>query len=259
LAAVLLPAPSAPLSRSWYYLRVGFAALGLALGQMLWLLYVPALKLGVSFLFLVTDIGTALAFGAFIAQISRARSRDAYGHDGRAWMAFVPFANLVLLFKASLSPDPARGSAGSAWGGVALVLLSRGVTALVENSGDSITAQVQNDPEVIAIVQSLTMRSKGIEAALDNQIAAEGAPYQIEPGLLLSAVTRTGTRLNYDFVMDQPGATSLDPAYHRQVHDSMCASLMPYLLEGATAVIRFARSDGFEIGVLDLSVTECTA
>ena len=259
LFALFGPRPPLPLSRSWYYLRFGMASFLLALGQMLWLLYVPALKLGVSFLFVVTDAGAALAYGAYVAHFSCARSRDAYGHDGNAWMAFVPLINLVLIFKASQSPDPSRGSAGAAWGGVALALLSRGVTAVVENSADSITAQVQNDPAVIAIVQSLTLRAEGIEAALDRQVAAEGAPFQVEPGLLLSAVTRAGSQITYLFVLDQPGATSLDSTYRKQVHTNMCASLMPYLQAGASAAIRFARPDGAEIDVLALSVKECTA
>ena len=258
-AAVLLRAPSLPLSRSWFYLRVGMASFGLAAGQMLWMLYVPALKLGVSFLFMLADFGTELAFGAYVMQIARARSLDGYGHGGRAWMAFVPLVNLVLLFKASRTPDPSRGSAGAAWGGVALVALGRLATAAVDNSSDSIALQIQNDPEVQTIVQTLTLRAHGVESALDDLIAAEAAPQQIDPALLLAAVTRSGSRITYEFVLDTPDATSLDPAYRKQVHGNMCAALMPYLQQGATAAIRFARPDGFAIDELPLSVKDCTA
>ena len=259
LAAVFLPAPDLPLSRSWFYLRLGMASFLLAAGQMLWLLYVPALKLGVSFLFLVTDVGSELVFGACVMQIARARSLDTYGHGGRAWMAFVPLVNLVLLFRASLTPDPSRGSAAAAWGGVALTVLSRFAISIVEDSAASITLQVQNDPEVQTIVQTLSLRAQGLESALDDLVMAEAAPQQIEPGLLMSAVTRTGSLITYDFVLDAPDATSLDPDYRRQVHGNFCAALMPYLQQGATAAIRYARPDGYAIEELSLSVKDCTA
>ena len=89
--------------------------------------------------------------------------------------------------------------------------------------------------------------------------ARQGAPQQIDPDLLLAAVTRSGTRVTYDFVLNSPDATSLDAAYRASVKQGMCDALMRYLTAGATATIAYRRTDGTPIETMALTVTECTA
>lgn len=252
------PAPA--LSRSHYFMLGGFAFALLAASQLLWFLYVPAIKVGLSGLLLLTDVAGSLALGAYSAHICVGRSLDAYGHGGKAWLGFVPLANLVLLFAPSQTQDPQaqRGSVGLAVVGLVLFGIGRGITLMIENSADGVAAQVANDPEAIAAIRAVSIRADGIEQSLDVLIAAEVIPLQISPTLLLSTVTRVGSLITYDYILDEPGVTSLTPDFHRQVHDNLCAALMPYLQGGASAAIRFTRSDRALIETLDLSLTECT-
>ncbi len=259
IAALVLPTPAEPLRRSTYFYLSSLALFLLSAAQLVWFLYVPALRLGASFLLMLTDFASCLAFGAYSAQIARARSLDAYGHGRHAWMAFVPLANLWLLFKSPLQPVEAPGAGWRILAGLVLALFSRLVTDFVEGNGEVIARQIQADPEVAALVQSLNIRAQGIEAALDELILAEGAPVVIDATLTLQTVTRDGRTVTYDYVLDDPTATALDPAYRNQVRASMCGGLLAYLEAGATARIRFARKDGAQIEVLALSVTECTA
>ena len=208
---------------------------------------------------MLCDFASCLAFGAYSAQIARARSLDAYGHGRRAWMAFVPLANFWLLFKSPLQPLEAPGAGLRVLAGLALTVLSRLVIVFVEGNGDEIARQVQADPEVAALVQALNIRARGIEAALDDLILAEGAPVAIDATLTLQSVTRADRTITYDYVLDDPTATALDPDYRNQVRAFMCDGLLAYLEAGATARIRFTRTDGAQIEVLALSVTECTA
>lgn len=258
IAALALPAPSLPLSRSWFYLRLGLATLVLTLGQGLWILYLPALKAGISFALVLADVFSCLLFGAYVGQIARARSLDAYGNGKGAWMAFVPIANLFLLFRPGQPPSPAPGSVGIALLGVALSVFVRLAGTGIEGATATAADQIQNDPQAVAIVQALSVRARGIEVALDDLILAEGAPVAIDATLTLQSVTRSDLIITYDYVLDEPAATSLDTQYRNYVRDTMCGGLLPYFQAGAAARIRFARKDGAEIEVLDLSVTGCT-
>lgn len=258
LVFVLVPRRSDLLSRSWYLQRLGMASFLFAVNQLWWFLYVPAVKIGVSFLFVLTDTVGELAYGAYIAHIALARSRDAYGHDGRAWWAFVPFVNLFLLFKPSQTPDTAPGSTAAALVGLVLFGMGRAVIGIIENSGDGFGEQVASDPQALEIIRSLKMRAQGIEAALDDLIAAEAAPTRLATTLELTAVTRRASHLRYDFTLDLPQDEVLSADYRRQVHAQMCAGLMQYLTMGATAALHYARPNGSEIEILTLSLAECT-
>jgi hypothetical protein len=251
--------PLYPLSPSWYVLRLGFGACLLAAGQMLWLFYVPALKLGIAFLLVLADFFGAFAYGVYIMHISKSRSRDSYGHDRNAWMAFVPFANLLLMCRPSQTTSIAPRSFSSATFGITLLVLSRIIFSYVETSSVDIAEKINADPKAKSVVQALSVRATGIEQALDTLIAAEPAPTRIDTDLELTAVTREGTHLIYEFRLDNANAQTLDPDYRGFVHGHFCSALMPYLEAGATVQLRYQRLDGTEFDTVDLSLAECTS
>ncbi len=65
------------------------------------LLLVQAIVGGFSWVIAGLEILIILVFGFFFGRVAMARSRDAYGHSGMAVLAFVPLANLWLLFTPS--------------------------------------------------------------------------------------------------------------------------------------------------------------
>ena len=259
LAASLMAPPEGLLSRSDYFQRIGIASLALVAVQAAWLWYPTALAYGVSWLMLASDLLSALAYGAYMIRIAQARSRDAYGHTGRAWFALVPLVNLVLLFKPSQSPDSAPGSTGAALVGLGLIILSRLAVPVLLNAVELRTLAGMQDPEIQAAATALRVRALGTAAALDILIVAEGAPAEIQTGLTLTAVTRSDLHLTYEFSLDQTDAEVLVDDYRAEVTSSFCDGLMLYLTAGASATLHYTRSDGHELARIELSLAECTA
>jgi hypothetical protein len=259
LAALFLPAGDGTLNRSSYFLWLGVGMFALAINQLWWLLYVPALKTGWSGLLLVSDLAGSLVYGGFVLRLAMARSRDAYGHARRAYLAFIPFANFVLLFKAGQNPVVRHGVQGTISAAIVVMVLSRIVTSTLT---DEVTRRAEDaaaDPQIVAVTKSMQLRARGIEAGLDELIAAEGAPARIDSDLMLQAVTRQGLHLTYDFILDAPEAEALSDDYRQAVHVGFCDGLMPYLNLGATATLNYLRNDGADVESLELSLAGCTA
>jgi hypothetical protein len=257
LGALILPRRDFNLTRSHYFLQIAVATFVLGCVQLAWLAYLPALRMGASGLLLLSDLGTNLAYGVYILHIARARSRDGWGDDAAAILAYVPLLNLILLFKPSRAP---QSGASNALVGVALLVLFL-TRALGNAIGDEVahrSAAIAEDSAAQSAFHAITLRADGIEKGLDDLIAVEGAPLKIGPTLTLSAVRRQGLQVIYEFSLDEPDATSLDVEYRKSVISSFCDGLMPYMVLGATGQLHYVRSDGAEVETLDLSVTACT-
>ena len=67
-----------------------------------WLLTFDAAKSGALWIIVTLVLGGIFSGGAAYGVLGHARSVNAYGDGSCAWMAIVPFANLVLLFKRPL-------------------------------------------------------------------------------------------------------------------------------------------------------------
>lgn len=259
LSAIALPVREDRLSRSYFYLRLGMASFVLMINQMWWLLYVPALTAGVSWLLMASDGLAYLAYGAYLIRIAQARSRDGYGDTSRAWFILIPIANLFLLFKPSVEPLDQNRSAAAAWIGVVCFALSRlGMSALMGAVEARTVADMQADPRAVAAFQTLLLRHEGPEAGLDSIVTAEAAPRRLGPDLTLAAVSRQALQVRYDFVIDMVDATSLDPDYLRQFTANVCATYLPYMALGASVTLHYTRSDGATVETLDLTLASCT-
>jgi hypothetical protein len=259
LSASLLTPRVGKLSRSWFYQRAGVASLLLAVNQAWWLLYVPSLAAGVSWLWMVTDILGYLAYGAYLIRIAQCRSRDAYGDTARAWMILIPIANLILIFRRSQQPDAQAGSVMAALAGIAFVILSRVLNAGLMDAVETKTlADMQADPRAVAAIQSLILRHDGPEAGLDTLIQSEGAPQRLGPDLMLTSVTRQALAVTYAFRIDMADATSLDVDYRREFVSAICGAYLPFMEIGATVALHYTRPDGATVERLDLSLTTCT-
>ena len=259
LAALLLGTPTEPLSRSHYFLRICIATALLTAAQLSWLFHAQSLRAGVSWLMMASDFAAGLAFGAYQFRIAQQRSLDAYGHYGRAWLAFVPIANLFLVFQPSQNPGAAPRSGWAVAIGLAFAVLSRLSAPYLVAEVEQRTATAMQDPGFQAIADIVRIRAIGTAAALDDLIVAEGAPVQIEPGLTLTAVTRADLHLTYAFAFDQADAVALAADYRALVTQNFCGALMSYLTAGASASLQFNRADGLDLGRVEVSLAECTA
>lgn len=257
VVAVQRPAGQRLMSRSYYYQRIGTATFLLACTQVLWFLYVPALMHGVSILLVVSDLTFSVLYGGYVFQISQDRSRDGYGTAGRAWMGLVPLINLALVFKPSQHATIAPRSGSAITVGLIAMFLARAVAQGVMPGLEQHMAE--EGAEAAAHDRLLAFNIRGdAEAALDGLIAAEAAPTAVDTNLMLTAVTRSGLQVTYDFTLDQPGADSLAPEYRTAVKARFCDSLMPYLTAGVIVTLHYRLTNGTELDRIPLSLHECT-
>jgi len=258
LSASLLPPRGGLLSRSYFYQRLGLASVLLMLNQVWWLLYVPLVLAGVSWLPALTDQLGYLAYGAHVIRLAQARSRDAYGEASRAWYILIPLLNLVLVFRASQTPGQTPGSVAAGVVGVILFALSRLGSAALMTAVEQKTAQDMTDPAAQAAFRSLMIATEGPAPGLDAIIAAEGAPLRVGPDLLLVSVTRQDLHVTYTFKLDATDASSLNDGYRRDVTSGICAAFLPYMSQGASVTLHYTRPDGATVATLDLSLASCT-
>ena len=249
------------LLRSVYFFQLSAFTALFSASKAVWLLFVPAITGGYSGLILLVDLGGDVLFGLAVIAAALARSRDAYGHGRRAWLVFVPIANLFLLFTPSHDAPPTGqkpANLGAIVAGLVLAGLGRWTSAYIDQQTAAEIVRMPTDTSFVAAMRDLRIRADGIEAALDDQVVAEGAPYQVEPDLLLASLTRDGQQLRYVFVLDDPTATALNPDYVKLATTRFCGAVLHYLTNGATAHLRYVRPDGVELGTLLITLDACT-
>ena len=77
------------------------------------------------------DLAIFFVAGYLITDLARMRARDAYKDENYAWMIFIPFANLVLLFKQSASDESnIPESSATGMGRVALAAPGSGIAVI---------------------------------------------------------------------------------------------------------------------------------
>ena len=127
------------LQRGTYFLNSALIILAGSLSQMIWFIAAPAIANNFISVLVLIDIGAWIASGYAFVVIAKARSNDAYGHARYAALAFIPIANLWLLFTPSkdkftlkLSPLLTGGTAVIL--GLVLSVAGRGLAIGIQNS-----------------------------------------------------------------------------------------------------------------------------
>jgi hypothetical protein len=110
------------LARAPYFAYSMLIYLFVTATQLVWLGSINAMLGGYLFALMAVDVVAGVLCGYALAGIATARSRNAFGHGRAAALAFIPLANLVLLF--------ARPRANSVAGSGAIPLMSGGLGVL---------------------------------------------------------------------------------------------------------------------------------
>lgn len=251
------------LRRVPYFLALAGISLLLSALPLAWVATFEAMKHGVLWLLVASVFLGGAAFGYVYGVISHARSVSGYGDGSSAWMAFVPLANLFLLFKAPIQKDEAK-SAKQMTGnflGVVLGLFLLALAQVVTKAGDDVLDNMVEQAEVDAEMQSITteamLRAQGLEAVL-NQMAAEVQSQKIdETTTLLRVEARTKT-LRYVYRVDT-NAQKLQTSVRRGLTEHNCTyeGLVPFIQAGATIEHFYGRPDGTELGTVTITQTKC--
>lgn len=251
------------LRRVPYFLAfAGIFVLSSAL-SLAWMATFEAMKHGVLWLLVASIFLGIAAFGYVYGVISHARSVSGYGDGGSAWMAFVPFANLFLLFKAPIQKDETKSAARMAGNFVGVVLglfllaLAQGITKVSDDVLDNMIERAGADAELLSISTEAMLRAQGLEATL-SQMAAEVPSQKVDETTTLLRVEARATTLRYVFQVDTD-AQNLPASVRRGLtkHNCTYEALAPVIQAGATIVYFYGRPDGTELGTVTITQTIC--
>jgi len=208
----------------------------------------------------------ALAVGYGLGVIAMARSRDAYGHGKLAFLAFIPFANLWLLFTQSrLSLSPKReptiplltGDAGVATG---FVFLFAGIvlTAFLRLQLERMVQVAQSDPTMQEAGVDFMIRAHGLDATLREMALGFPTPSPIDDVTTLTQVEGDGTTLRYTYeVMAVIDTLPMSVRTGLTRQNCTYAAMRPVIEAGATLEHVYLRPDGSEIGVVKVNQDIC--
>lgn len=228
-----------------------------------WIATFDSMKHGVLWLLVASIfLGTAV-FGYVYGLISHARSVNGYGDGGSAWMAFVPFFNFFLLFKAPFQKSENNSvarMAGNFLGiilGLFLLALGQGITKASDGVLNNLNKRAEADVELQSISTEAMLRAQGLETTLGH-MAAEVPSQKVDENTTLLRVEAKGTTLRYVY-RDDTEAKKLSITMRRRVSEHNCSyeALAPIIQAGATIEHLYTRRDGSELGTVTITQAIC--
>ena len=252
------------LRRVPYFLAfAGIFVLSSAFLPLAWMATFEAMKHGVLWLLVASIFLGGVAYGYVYGVISHARSVSGYGDGGSAWMAFVPIANLFLLFKAPIQKDETTSAARMAGNfvgvvlGLVLLALAQGITKVGDDVLNNMIERAETDAELLSISTEAMLRAQGLETTL-SQVAAEVPSHKVDETTTLLRVEARATTLRYVYQVDTD-AQNLPASVRRGLtkHNCTYEALAPVIQAGATIVHFYGRSDGTELGTVTITQAVC--
>jgi len=227
-------------------------SLALSISQYAWT-YVPvAAESGFFSAMVMLSLSTFAIFGAGIYYASAARSRHIYGTTRRAWMGFVPFANLVLLFKPGRFRD--IGGIEQPRSPMARFFLD---PILVLGAIIVFTALAKVDR---AVEQAPMHGAKTVEGSFAREAKLVGAhlPMRIDEITIFSEIEAIGSTLRITYDVEQELAGFL-PEFRQTVIDLECSEDMfrDEIARGGTVFVDYRAPGGAIIETYIITKEDC--
>ena len=269
LAAVVDRNEDWRMARAPYFAYSALVGLMIAAFQLVWLNVDAAVTNGYLWLFMVTDLGSTCAGGFLIGRFAMGRSRDLRGNARLLPLAFIPIANLYLLFAASPHPDTGhsfyapRGFSGGLGvvAGFAMLVVAAGVSGFVEQR---MMTKSASSPAVEAFgpgsIQSM-VDSNGLEPTLRMLATSTRSelPIRIDEVTNLVRVEANGHALQRTFRVDR-ASFELRDRFRGQIDQAVCgdAYLRTLLDAGAAVEERYTNAAGELAGSHKVTGASCS-
>jgi hypothetical protein len=251
------------LLRAPYFVFSGILLLSTAAIQFIWLGSLSAMAGGYVWVFFSVEVISSITIGYFYGIIAMARSRDAYGHARNAALAFIPFANILLLSKPTKNELLATPTIAALTGGVGVligsVMLAAGIgmsqylTIMMQRQVED----AQRDPAAQAVGIAYLLKSQGLEGTL-KQLALEVPTRRVDETTTLKRAEGDGRTLRYIYEVSVDVAVL--PTSMRKVlvqKDCTYKALRPIFEAGATFEYVYSRRDGSKIGTVTVTREIC--
>lgn len=255
--------PAWTVSRSAYFATLCVCVAAGELSYLLQYLFLDALKQQQLGRLAFAYVLIWLTIGAVTGVISAARSRDAFGTMVWWPLAFVPFANLALIFYPSRQIRPVgRGRRLShivlVVCGLVLVGLTRAIPGPDEDYLASVSDRVQTDTGLRDNAMAYASDSKGLEATLKDMVA--GVPLlNTELARMLSIEVHGDVVVTTQEVKDS--TFEFDETWRDQTSGRLCLSKKQamFMKMGATMKNVYQSSNGEKRSELIINTDTCNA
>lgn len=254
--AMVLDRSTREMERARYFALTALILIFSNLTRGIWFASHGAIVGGYLSLIVAADIFRLVAIGYMFGVIAMARSRNAYGHSGRAFLAFIPLANLWLLF----TPPryEAQGKAPSfrllsgevgVIIGILLWFVAIGTGNLIAKSVERFVAAIGEDRQVARVQLKQTIRINGIRAAIKQSVSGVKTPMDVDDLVTLTKIEADDVTVRYTY-----GIKDADAKFDVEVLRSLtaehnCGDTLARILIDAGARLQhiYLHKDGSEI------------
>lgn len=212
---------------------------------------------------LVIFVLSSIAIGGMFCHACMARSMDAFGSRAYAGLGFIPFINLVLIFrgtKNSVSYEKPARMRGFLF--VALGVFILGVTLAVrvglEQSLSTKVAELKN-PETnnVKAVESL-IQKYGLQSMLRAMATGMDLPYKVDQITDITSLDVNGVELIRTYVINAEGVV-IDDAFIADSRKRICAyaTITPVLKSGGAIREVYLETSGKRIADYLVTIDDC--
>ncbi|CAI9417186.1 hypothetical protein ANOBCDAF_03912 [Pleomorphomonas sp. T1.2MG-36] len=260
LAAIFVPKSELRLARGTYVFAIGLAGLVHALCFFSWAHTAEAIVAGRAWMLMLDAASAWFALGLVLALLAVARSYDAYGHAQGAVLAFIPIANLWLIFSRS------RDKSGAVFPWFAKGFVGVVLGLVLATSGNAVTKQILED-RVSSILDSKTFPGEtyaqflvnnwGLRDALDNIFNFDGKPFDVDFTTTLVDMDVEGTTVSFFYRLGALG--TMFGVSESSIKANACDTplVLTLLRAGATFKHVFKDKNGRDVSVVTVRRGDC--
>lgn len=260
----LVLSPTFALRRVSYFWWVSGTTLLLTLSQLIWAATPAAADAGLISPLILTGFGSFFLFGITAYYGAAARSNHIKGNRSSAWMAFVPFANLWLLFKSGAVAE-AQEIRSRSWAAryildPILVMGALIVFALGQGLGRALEDVPLINPSDSASLARLIAENQTLEESFARQarLAQAELPQRIDEITVMRQVIAEGRTLRITFLVEAQ-ITGFNPSFRYQLASSACAAerFGTDIARGGSIVYEYVGPDDRIIEAFEITEADC--
>lgn len=260
LAAIFVPKSELRLARGTYVFAVGLAGLVNALCFFSWAHTAEAIVAGRAWMLMLDAASAWFAFGLVLALLAAARSYDAYGHAQGAVLAFIPIANLWLLFSrsrdksAAVFPWFAKGFVGVVLGLVLTVSDNAMMKQIFEDRFSSILFSKTLPRDSYA---QFLVNNWGLGETLEYIFSFDGKPVDVDFTTTLVDMDVEGTTVSFFYRLGALGAMFGVSESSAKANACDAPLVLTLLRAGATFKHVFKDKNGRDVSVVTVRRGDC--
>jgi hypothetical protein len=220
-----------------------FSAITLFIGSVLssvWFLYVHALIHDYLWLIALVDITIWVGMGCIFMSIAKARSVDAFGKAGWAFLGFIPILGVVLVFSSSNNSStlPEKKIIGGFFAVLLAIILTVATKSydlylprMIESYTEEMSAEYS---EELGVKYRSYSSQDSLSETLKLYASFEETNVMVDEITYLESVLVEGERMTYNYTITDDKITGAGEVWQDQLRDKLCLTFDEVVTRGAT-------------------------